>query len=279
MSTAAPSGQKLCQICGAPMYEKSLACPSCGAEQVVGRKLQSNRDKTLATLLAILLGGIGAHKFYLGQIGLGVLYLIFCWTFIPAIIGFIEGLIYLGMTEQQFALKYGGLSTGDGTPYTGFAPDASINLSEATNANKTSRRLIYVLVIFAACIFFCVVGCLCLVVIGVLFGEEQMGETDVTVSTANGTFEVPSDAFLTERDLTANPPFTLMNINVWDAAVDRDNVVCTLPHGQQVRLHRAYRDEEENRYYFRISSGSCAGWVFESVISPTYQEPVGEQMQ
>jgi TM2 domain-containing membrane protein YozV len=48
------------------------------------------KDGTTAVLLALFLGGLGAHKFYLGQIGLGVLYLVFCWTFIPAIISLIE---------------------------------------------------------------------------------------------------------------------------------------------------------------------------------------------
>lgn len=44
-------------------------------------------------LLGILLGGFGVHKFYAGKIGMGVLYLLFCWTCIPAIIGLVEGII------------------------------------------------------------------------------------------------------------------------------------------------------------------------------------------
>jgi TM2 domain-containing membrane protein YozV len=40
-------------------------------------------------LLAFLLGGIGAHRFYLGDMT-GLIYLIFCWTFIPAIVAFVE---------------------------------------------------------------------------------------------------------------------------------------------------------------------------------------------
>jgi TM2 domain-containing membrane protein YozV len=36
-----------------------------------------------------------------------VLYLIFCWTFIPALVGFIEGIIYLATSEQEFERKYG----------------------------------------------------------------------------------------------------------------------------------------------------------------------------
>ena len=55
----------------------------------------------------ILLGGFGIHEFYLGKIGQGILYLLFCWTFIPAVIGFIEGILYLAMTDQEFNRKYG----------------------------------------------------------------------------------------------------------------------------------------------------------------------------
>lgn len=52
-----------------------------------GRK----KDVTVGVLLAILLGGIGAHHFYMGNIGLGIAYLVFSWTGIPLIIGLIEG--------------------------------------------------------------------------------------------------------------------------------------------------------------------------------------------
>jgi TM2 domain-containing membrane protein YozV len=48
------------------------------------------KDATVAVLLAFFLGGFGAHRFYMGQIGLGILYALFFWTFIPAFIAFIE---------------------------------------------------------------------------------------------------------------------------------------------------------------------------------------------
>jgi TM2 domain-containing membrane protein YozV len=52
-------------------------------------------NKVTYALLAIFLGGIGVHKFYAGQTGLGILYLLFCWTFVPEIIGLIEGIVAL----------------------------------------------------------------------------------------------------------------------------------------------------------------------------------------
>jgi TM2 domain-containing membrane protein YozV len=64
-------------------------------------------NKTTAALLAIFLGDFGVHKFYLGQSLFGFLYLIFFWTFIPALIGFIEGLNYLSDSRDEFAERYG----------------------------------------------------------------------------------------------------------------------------------------------------------------------------
>jgi TM2 domain-containing membrane protein YozV len=48
------------------------------------------KDAVVAILLAFFLGSFGAHHFYLGRNGLGVLYLLFCWTFIPHIIALFE---------------------------------------------------------------------------------------------------------------------------------------------------------------------------------------------
>lgn len=64
------------------------------------------KNKTTAAILAFFLGGIGVHRFYLGQGGLGILYLLFCWTFIPMIISFVDFIIFLTMDEKTFNDKY-----------------------------------------------------------------------------------------------------------------------------------------------------------------------------
>ena len=51
-------------------------------------------------LLAIFLGGLGAQYFYAGKIFKGVLCLLFCWTGIPEIWGFICGIIALTKKED-----------------------------------------------------------------------------------------------------------------------------------------------------------------------------------
>jgi hypothetical protein len=65
------------------------------------------KDKTTAAVLALFLGGIGAHKFYLGQGVQGFFYLVFCWTLIPLIVSFFEGISYLCMSQQMFQRRYG----------------------------------------------------------------------------------------------------------------------------------------------------------------------------
>ena len=67
------------------------------------------KDKTTAGILALVLGGIGGHKFYLGQTGMGVLYLLFCFSTIPFILGLIEGVSYLTMSQGAFDAKFNGV--------------------------------------------------------------------------------------------------------------------------------------------------------------------------
>ncbi len=66
----------------------------------------NRKDRIAAAIFGIVLGSFGAHKFYLGNIGMGILYLVFCFTTIPAIIGFIEGIIYLTETDEEFHEKH-----------------------------------------------------------------------------------------------------------------------------------------------------------------------------
>lgn len=64
------------------------------------------KSKSVAAILAIFVGGLGIHKFYLGKILPGIIYLVLCWTCIPAIIAFIEGIIFITMSESEFNRKY-----------------------------------------------------------------------------------------------------------------------------------------------------------------------------
>ena len=59
------------------------------------------KDATVAILLALFLGAFGAHHFYLGKTGLGVLYLLFFWTSIPWIVALVE-CFFLGNRVREY---------------------------------------------------------------------------------------------------------------------------------------------------------------------------------
>lgn len=65
-----------------------------------------NYSKNTACVLAILLGGLGAQWFYLGRAGRGIIYLLFCWTYIPAILSLIQGISFACMNNDDFDRKY-----------------------------------------------------------------------------------------------------------------------------------------------------------------------------
>ena len=64
------------------------------------------KSKTTAAVLAFFLGGIGVHRFYLGQAGLGIVYLVFSWTLIPCLVAFIDFIGFLCMSDEQFNRRY-----------------------------------------------------------------------------------------------------------------------------------------------------------------------------
>ncbi len=73
-----------------------------GFQQQAPAYAPAPKSRVTAGLFALLLGGLGVHKFYLNKAGLGVLYILFCWTFVPAVIAFIEGIIYLTQDDATF---------------------------------------------------------------------------------------------------------------------------------------------------------------------------------
>jgi TM2 domain-containing membrane protein YozV len=103
-----------CEECGKQISDQASACPNCGIPLTDSPKsvptpvvVTAPKSRSVAILLALLLGGLGVHKFYLNRPGMGVLYILFCWTFIPMIIALIEGLSYLFISDQAFQKKYG----------------------------------------------------------------------------------------------------------------------------------------------------------------------------
>lgn len=101
--------EKFCSECGVLINVKAEICPKCGVRQMaspVSSNVVPAKSKFVAGMLGMFLGWLGIHKFYLGKGNQGLLYLLFFWTGIPLIIGFIEGLNYLTMSDKVFADRY-----------------------------------------------------------------------------------------------------------------------------------------------------------------------------
>ena len=103
---------KFCSDCGAEISAKAEICPKCGVR--VGPSpgtTSSGKNKTTAALLAFFLGVLGAHKFYLGNTKMGVIYLLISITFfglaITGILALYDFIMLLTMSDSDFAVKYG----------------------------------------------------------------------------------------------------------------------------------------------------------------------------
>lgn len=99
-----PTASKYCSGCGALIHKDAAQCPKCGAPQA---DVRGRKNRAIAIVLALLLGGFGAHKFYLGRIGWGIVYFLFFWTIVPSVVAFVEAIIYVTMSDADFARKYG----------------------------------------------------------------------------------------------------------------------------------------------------------------------------
>jgi TM2 domain-containing membrane protein YozV len=66
------------------------------------------KDRVVAATLAFVLGVFGIHRFYLEESGAGCLYLFLAFTFPPAtlIAGWIEGIMLLTMSQDEFHRRY-----------------------------------------------------------------------------------------------------------------------------------------------------------------------------
>jgi TM2 domain-containing membrane protein YozV len=94
-----------CRACGSPIDPRAQICVHCGVAQYPAA-VPHPKSRVTAGLFALFLGGFGAHHFYLGHTGRGILYLLFSWTFIPAIIAFIEALVFFFSSDASFDAKY-----------------------------------------------------------------------------------------------------------------------------------------------------------------------------
>ncbi len=107
--------KKFCHNCANPTEPNQAVCLKCGVALQGELSIGENR-KLIAGLLGILLGWLGIHKFYLGYNTEGITmlvvsiagYFLTCGiaTSVMAVIGLIEGIMYLVKSDQEFEQTY-----------------------------------------------------------------------------------------------------------------------------------------------------------------------------
>lgn len=104
--------QRHCHGCGNIVHVSAPACPKCGAQQLGNTNYVGStatiKSRVTGAVLAFFLGEFGVHKFYCGKVGMGFLYLVFFWTWIPALVALVEGIIFLtnSSSDEEFTQKY-----------------------------------------------------------------------------------------------------------------------------------------------------------------------------
>jgi TM2 domain-containing membrane protein YozV len=103
---------------------------------------RARKDELVGVLFALLLGSFGIHHFYLRRDGLGVLYLIFFWTGIPAFLGFVECFFMPGRVRQYNAAQAIYISNQIlATPGSPGAPLTSAGTPAATHCNACGSAI------------------------------------------------------------------------------------------------------------------------------------------
>jgi TM2 domain-containing membrane protein YozV len=65
------------------------------------------KDKNVAGILSLFFGSIGVHRFYLGQVGLGILYiLLFPFFGLSFFLSLIDAIVFFSQDKDAFDLKY-----------------------------------------------------------------------------------------------------------------------------------------------------------------------------
>lgn len=87
-------GNKSSSYVGSPQMDQSI-------HHYSAQQIKPVREKGITIILALILGGIGVHRFYLGNLKTGLFYLLFCWTFIPVLISFVEILLIVFSPKER----------------------------------------------------------------------------------------------------------------------------------------------------------------------------------
>ncbi len=100
---------KYCAQCGRQLVDEAVVCPQCGCPVQPQRGFDPNassKSRLIALLLCVFVGGLGIHRFYVGKIGTGVLWLL------------TAGCFGIGALVDLIMIACGTFTDSDGKPVT-----------------------------------------------------------------------------------------------------------------------------------------------------------------
>ena len=111
------ASKKFCRNCGVAVNENQVVCVKCGSSLAgngaavpssVSALTSGEKSRIVAAVLALLLGGLGVHKFYYGSWGYGLVYIVvslFTCGGLPALLGVVEAIMLFCMSDEDFNKK------------------------------------------------------------------------------------------------------------------------------------------------------------------------------
>lgn len=102
--------------------------------------VSSEKSRILAIILAVFLGGFGAHKLYIGQIKKGAIFLLTSWTGIPFLIAWGSAIHYIIMGDEEFHRRVSDSNKGENTE---ISQDSSVDThgsSESPDTQDTDKE-------------------------------------------------------------------------------------------------------------------------------------------
>lgn len=98
------------------------------------------RDEVVGILLALFLGTFGIHHFYLRRIGLGILYLCFCWTSVTFFLGVIECFFMPARVREFNAIQAAGIAAALGIPIPGWGQPVNVTVNMQGTGTPASTQ-------------------------------------------------------------------------------------------------------------------------------------------
>lgn len=227
-----------CRKCGKELQTAALICPACNAPQKPGRY----KDRTTAALLAFFFGGLGVHRFYLGQ-WWGIFYLVFCWTLIPGLVALVEFIVFLCRDSAKWDQQY----------------------NEGVDPSQSNNTVIW-LILGAIVLFFgvAIIGILAAIAIPAYQDYTMRAQTITSYDTARRA-AIAVDEYYTKNealpaDLKASGFNEVLPKGVERIDLDQDNGTLTVryssPALQDKTLSLSPSRDEQNKIVWTCSSAS-----------------------